>query len=137
MSAEIQPLMALLQRGSKNPQYEAVAEANYAWLAYCVGNKKDAQQHAQTAVEIWGSLASTYPAQWTALIILFALAEEDENIEDAFTFGRSMLTPSHQRLRVDVESALLSTLEVDLANRALFLRLCRDAVEKAKVAGYL
>lgn len=137
VAAELQPLMALLQKGSKSPQYEAVAEANYAWLAYCVGNNKDAHQHAHTAVEIWRSLASTYPAQWTALIVLFALAVEDENIEDAFAFARTLLTPSHQRLRVDVESALLSTLEVDLANRALFLRLCRDAVEKAKEAGYL
>jgi DNA-binding SARP family transcriptional activator len=135
--AEIQLLMALLQKVSKSPQYEAVAEANYAWLAYCEGNKKDAQQHAQTAVEIWRSLASTYPAQWTALIVLFALAVEAENIEDAFAFVGSLLTSSHQRLRVDVESALLSTLEVDLANKALFLHNCRVAVEKAKVAGYL
>ncbi len=137
MSAEIKPLMALLQKGSKSPQYEAVTEANYAWLAYCVGNKKDAHQHAQTAVEIWRSLAITYPAQWAALIVLFALSVEENNMDDAFVYAKYLLDPSLQRLRPEVESALLSALEINSVDREPFLHRCREAVEKAKAVGYL
>jgi BMFP domain-containing protein YqiC len=71
------------------------------------------------------------------LIILFGLAVEKQQVENALGYIQSILAPSQQRLRLDVEAAFRAMLEVDPANHDLVIRLGREAVEKAKEAGYL
>ena len=135
--ADTQALMGLLQKLSRNPEYNGVVEANLAWLAYCEGNLNDALHRAQTANEIWQSLTSPYPMQWVGLIVLLALAVEAKKMDEVLIYARSLLHPIQQSLEPDVESALLSTLEADPVDRELVLRLCHTAVEVAKQDGYL
>lgn len=135
--ADTQVLMTLLQKLSKNPEYEGVSEGNLAWLAYRAGNRRAARQHAQSAHEIWKSLTTKYPVQWGALIILFALAVEENNVEASSQYAGDLLAPALQRLNPLMESALLAALEVDLVDRELALRRFKNALEAAKETGYL
>jgi len=132
-----QALLDLLKQVGKNPEYQGISEANRAWLAYREGSMENANKHAQAAYKIWQSQPIVYPVQWAGLIILFALAFDAQRVESALGYAQAMLAPSQQRLRLDVEAALRSTLEADPTNRDLVVRLSRVAVGKAKEAGYL
>lgn len=134
---DTQALMTLLQKVSRNPQYEAVVEAHHAWLAYHEGKKDVARLHARTAIETWDSLTSNYPGQWVALSILLALAVEEGNATDASAYAQALLHPSLQRLRVEVESSLFAALHSDSVDTESTLSLFRAAMEKLKEAGYL
>jgi len=134
---DTQALLDMLQKVGKNPEYKGIAEANLAWLAYHEYRKKDALQHAQTACELWRAQPTVYSVQWGGVIILFALAVENGQVESALEHTRAVLAPSQQRLRLDVEAALLAVLETDPTDKELSLRLCREAVDVAKKAGYL
>ena len=135
--ADTQALTALLQTVSKNPQYEAVVEAQYAWLAYHEGKMDAARLHARTAIETWNSLTSNYPGQWVALSILLALSVEEGDAEEAAAYARALLHPSLQRLSVEVESSLFNALQTDPADTEPALASFREAVEKVREAGYL
>ena len=62
---------------------------------------------------------------------------QEENTDEAFACARAMLAPPEWKLTLEVESALLSALEAEPADKDLSLRLCREAVEIAQKAGYL
>jgi DNA-binding SARP family transcriptional activator/tetratricopeptide (TPR) repeat protein len=127
----------LLLTISDNPVYRGVAHANYAWLAYDEGKFEQAQQSAQAALELWRSLENPYAMHWMALIILLAINVRQEKLGEAIACIKTMLTPPQMKLTLEVETALLSILEVDPSNPSLIFNLCREAVEKAMEAGYL
>ncbi len=114
-----------------------MVNANRAWLSFQLGDLEHARAQAQSALEIWQGLENPYPLHSLALFLLFAIAVQEENPDEAFACAQAMLTPPEWKLTLDVESALLAALEADPGDRALCLRLCMDVVEVAKKAGYL
>lgn len=126
-----------LGQASNNPAYRGVVDANRAWLAYQSGDFESTRNLAQSALEIWKKLENPYPLHSLAFFLLFALAVQDGNTEEARACATAMLAPPEWKLTLEVESAILAALEVDLADKDLFLTRCRDAVAKAKEAGYL
>ena len=126
-----------LKTVSDNPAYRGVISANRAWLAYLAGDFKQACQLAQSALDIWVPLKNPYPFYCLALFVIFAIAIQDENMDETLACAQAMLAPPQWKLTLEVESALQAVLEADPANRALILRLGHQAVEVAKQAGYL
>ncbi len=126
-----------LEQASQNPAYRGVVHANRAWLEYQDGDFNSARKLAQSALEIWKKLENPYPLHSLALFLLFALAVQGENTDQAFACAQAMLAPPQWKLTFEVESALLAALESGSADKTPPLRLCREAVEVAKKAGYL
>lgn len=126
-----------LDQASHNPAYRGVVYANRGWLAFQSGDLETAWQLAQSALEVWKKLENPYPLHSLALFLLFAIAIQEENIDEAFACAQAMLAPPEWKLTLEVEATLLAALEVDPSNKELFLARCRDAVAKAKEAGYL
>ncbi len=126
-----------LGQASNNPAYRGVVDANRAWLAYQDGDFDETRKLAQSALKIWKTLENPYPLHSLARFLLFALAVQDKNMDEARACAQAMLAPPEWKLTLEVESALLAALEVDPADIDLFLTRCRDAVAKAKEAGYL
>ncbi len=127
----------LLHTISDNPVYRGVAHANHAWLAYMEGKPDQARQSAQAALELWHSLGNPYAMHWMAQFILLAVNLREEKLEEAIACIKAMLMTPQMRFAPEVETTLLSILEVDPSNPDLIFSLGRDAVEKAQVAGYL
>jgi tetratricopeptide (TPR) repeat protein len=126
-----------LEKASHNPAYRGVVHANRAWLAYQDGDFHSAQKLAQSALKVWQKLENPYPLHSLASFLIFALAVQEQNMDEAFTCAHAMLAPPEWKLTLKVESALLATLEANPADKDLSLRLCREVVELAKAAGYL
>ncbi|MEO7839631.1 MAG: BTAD domain-containing putative transcriptional regulator [Anaerolineales bacterium] len=134
---DTQLLEEQLRQVSQHPVYLGVVDANRAWLAYFEGGLNQARQFAQSALEIWQALENPYPFHSLALFMIFAIAVQEENMEEAFACAHDMLAPPQWRLTPDVESALLAAMEVDPLNKKLALSRFRKTVEKAKAVGYL
>lgn len=126
-----------LRQVTDNPSYRGIVAANRAWLAWLAGETSQARDFARAAVEIWASLTNPYPVQWTALTVLFAIAVQAENADEALIHARALLDVRQWRLTPEVEAALLAALEPAASAPHLFLSHCRVALEKAKEAGYL
>jgi DNA-binding SARP family transcriptional activator len=137
VSADTDLLEQQLEQASHNPAYRGVVHANKAWLAYQSGELENTRQLAQSALVVWQRLENPYPLHSLALFLLFAIAVQEENTDEAFVCARAMLAPPQWRLTLEVESALHAALEVDPVDKDLSLHLCREAAEKAKQAGYL
>lgn len=126
-----------LGQASNNPAYRGVVDTNRAWLAYQSRDFDSAKKLAQSALDVWNTLENPYPLHSLARFLLFALAVQDENTDEALACAQAMLAPPEWKLTLEVESALLAALEAGPAGRDLSLRLSREAVEVAKKAGYL
>jgi tetratricopeptide (TPR) repeat protein len=137
VSADTNLLEQHLEQASHNPAYRGVVQANHAWLAYQSDELENARHLARSALDVWQNLENPYPLHSLALFLLFAIAIREEKTDEAFTCARAMLAPPQWKLTLEVESALLAALEADPADRESSLRLCREAAEKAKQAGYL
>jgi tetratricopeptide (TPR) repeat protein len=137
VSADTNLLEQHLEQASHNPAYRGVVQANRAWLAYQSDELENARHLARSALDVWQNLENPYPLHSLALFLLFAIAIREEKMDEAFTCARAMLAPPEWKLTLEVESALLSALEADPADKDLSLRLCREAVDLAKAAGYL
>jgi tetratricopeptide (TPR) repeat protein len=126
-----------LHQVSHNPAYRGVVHANRAWLAYQEGDLDQARRFAQSALDIWTSLENPYILYFLALFVLFAIAVQEENTDEALACAQAMLAPPQWRLTSEVESTLHSTLEAGSKNKRQFLDQCKKTIDAAKQAGYL
>jgi DNA-binding SARP family transcriptional activator/predicted ATPase len=126
-----------LHKVSDNPNYRAIVAANKAWLAYLNDEIEQAQTLAHSALEIWREHQIEYPMQWSALFVLLAIAEREEKADEALSYVQDLLVPAQQKLPPELESALLSALEAEPADKDLILSRCGAALKKAKETGYL
>jgi eukaryotic-like serine/threonine-protein kinase len=126
-----------LHKVSDNPDYRGIAAANKGWLAYLNEQIEQAQTLAHSALEIWREHHIEYAMQWSALFVLLAIAEKEEKADEALSYVQNLLVPAQQKLPPELESALLSVLEADLANPDLILSRCGAALKKARETGYL
>jgi len=133
--ADTDALEQHLNQVSHNPAYRGVVYANRAWLAFQNGEYDSVRNQANSALEFWKN--NPYPFLFVALFLLFAMAVQDETIDEAFAYVQAMLAPPQMKFTPEVESALLAVFEADSTDKDLFLLRCREAADVAKKAGYL
>jgi hypothetical protein len=120
------------------PEYEAMAIANRAWVAWRSGDEAKAAADAQAALQMWEGLPVRYPFEWMALWPLVAIALAAQRIEPAAEYARRMLPPQQQPLlepaRTLVEEAVRAW---DAGQPAETEELLHRAIRAASDLGYL
>jgi eukaryotic-like serine/threonine-protein kinase len=123
-------------REASLPEYEAMAIANRAWVAWRSGEMDEAAADAQAALRMWRGLPVRYWFDWTALWPLAAMALTSGRVDEAIEHARGMLAPPqqplHEAVRTVVEAAVQARDEGRQAGELL-----RAAIEAAREHGYL
>ena len=91
-------------REASLPEYQAMAMANRAWVAWRCGDEEAATADARAALSMWEGLPVRYFFDWMALWPLLAIALAAGRIEEAAQCARGMLPPPQQRLQEPLRS---------------------------------
>lgn len=75
------------------PEYEAMAIANRAWVAWRCGDEEKAATDAHAALDMWEKLPVRYFYDWMGLWPLVAMALASGRVEEAVEHARAMLPP--------------------------------------------
>jgi class 3 adenylate cyclase/tetratricopeptide (TPR) repeat protein len=119
-------------------EYEAMAIASRAWVAWRSGEEETAVTDAQAALEKWGKLPLGYFFDWMALWPLLAKALVSRNIEEAAEYARRMLSPPQQTLREPVRGLVDAAVHAwDSCQAGETEELLCRAVQEADDLGYL
>lgn len=130
------PRLAAAGQTAGSPFYQAVFQANTAWLHYRRGHLLVAQAEAQAARTTW--VNSPYPFQWLAQWIALAVALEQGTLADAVEAARALLDPRQQQLPDDVAQLLdLAVKALQSSADATAQAHLRRAVQLALGYGYL
>ena len=125
-------------REASLPEYEAMAIANRAWVAWHSGDEEASAADAQAALEKWEKLPVRYIFDWMALWPLLAMALVSQRIEQAAEYARQMLSPAQQALREPARTLVDSAVHAwDNGQPAETEELLRRAVRAAGDLGYL
>jgi len=125
-------------REASLPEYEAIAIANRAWVAWRSGEEQKATTDAQAALEMWGGLPVRYFYDWMALWPLVAMALASGKVEEAAEHARGMLPPPQQLLQEPVRTLVNKAISAwDARQAAETEELLRRAVSAAGDLGYL
>jgi DNA-binding SARP family transcriptional activator/Tfp pilus assembly protein PilF len=88
-------------------EYVAMARATLAWAAWVELRRDEAESEARAAVEAFAAAPfASYPWEWTARMVLLALAVERGRVDDARVQARAMLDLRQQPLPRDLARAL-------------------------------
>ncbi|MFL5801098.1 MAG: ATP-binding protein, partial [Roseiflexaceae bacterium] len=79
-------------------EYLGTANANLAWVAWRAGDLAVTQEHGRAALELWRQASLAYPFQWVALWPLIGVALAQDQLSEAISYARALLTPVQQRL---------------------------------------
>ena len=115
-------------REASLPEYEAMAIANRAWVAWRTGEEEKAATDALAALEIWEGLPVRYCLDWMALWPLLVLALASQRIEQAIEYARGMLPPPQQLLQEPVRTMVDSAVYAWDAGRATLGRFAGHEV---------
>ncbi len=120
------------------PEYEAMAMATAAWIAYRRADEDTVHQEGTRALEIWAALPNRYPTYWMCCLPLLAVAVAHGQLEEGCRLAALMLDALQQPLPPEVDSALRAALKDASAGRSeqLFLHL-QQSVVRARSSGYL
>jgi class 3 adenylate cyclase/tetratricopeptide (TPR) repeat protein len=125
-------------REASLPEYEAMAIANRAWVAWRNGEEQKAATDAQTALGMWDGLPVRYFYDWMALWPLIAMALASGKVEEAVEHSRGMLPPPQQLLQEPVRTLVNKAISAwDASQAAETEELLRHAVSAADDLGYL
>ena len=125
-------------REASLPEYEAMAIASRAWVAWRSGEEAKAATDAQAALDIWAGLPVRYFYDWMALWPLLAMALASGRVEEAVEHARGMLPPPQQLLQEPVRTLVESAVHTwDAGQPAEAEELLRSAVRAAGDRGYL
>ena len=125
-------------REASLPEYEAMAIANRAWVAWRSGEEQKAATDAQAALGMWGGLPVRYFYDWMALWPLVAMALASGKVEEAVEHARGMLPPPQQLLQEPVRTLVNKAISAwDARQAAETEELLRRAVSAAGDLGYL
>jgi class 3 adenylate cyclase/tetratricopeptide (TPR) repeat protein len=125
-------------RAASLAEYEAMAIANGAWVAWRAGNQEQAAMDAHAALRIWEGLPVRYFFDWMALWPLLAMALASERIEEAVSYARGMLAPRQQQLQEPVPTLLEDAVHAwEAGQPARAGESLRRAVSAAGDLGYL
>jgi class 3 adenylate cyclase/tetratricopeptide (TPR) repeat protein len=125
-------------REASLPEYEAMAIANRAWVAWRAGNQEQAATDAQAALRMWEELPVRYLFDWMALWPLLAMALASQRTEEAVNYARGMLAPRQQQLQEPVPTLLEDAVHAwEAGQPAEAEESLRRAVSAAGDLGYL
>ena len=125
-------------REASLPEYEAMALANRAWVAWRSGEEGKAVTDAQAALDMWEGLPVRYFYDWMALWPLLAMALASGRLEEAVAYARRMLPPPQQLLQEPVRALVENAVHAwDSRRRAETEDLLLSAVRAAGDLGYL
>jgi class 3 adenylate cyclase/tetratricopeptide (TPR) repeat protein len=125
-------------REASLPEYEAMAIANRAWVAWRSGEREQAAADAQDALERWEELPVRYFFDWMALWPLLAIALGSGQIAQAAEHARGMLRPPQQLLLEPVRTLIEHAVrQWDAGQPAETEELLGQAVRAAGYLGYL
>ena len=125
-------------REASLPEYEAMAIANRAWVAWRSGDEEMAAADAQAALDMWVGLPTRYMFDWMALWPLVAIALASQQIEQAAEYARGILTPPQQLLQEPARTLAEDAVRArDTGQLAQAEELLRRAVRAAGDLGYL
>jgi hypothetical protein len=120
------------------PEYEAMAIANRAWVAWRSGEEEAAVTDAQAALEKWEKLPVRYVFDWMALWPLLAMGLASQRMAQAAEYARRMLPPPQQLLQEPVRTLVDSAVHAwDNGQAAETEELLRRAIRAAGGLGYL
>jgi hypothetical protein len=120
------------------PEYEAMAIANRAWLAWRSGDEEKAAADAQAALRIWEEVPFRYVFDWMALWPLVAIALAAQRVEQAAEYARGMLPPPQQSLPEPARTLIEDAVRAwDAGQPAGTEELLHRAVRAAADLGYL
>jgi class 3 adenylate cyclase/tetratricopeptide (TPR) repeat protein len=125
-------------REASLPEYEAMALASRAWVAWRSGDEEQAATDALTALEMWQRLPVRYFFDWMALWPLLAMALASQRIEQAVEYARGMLPPPQQLLQEPARTMTDKAVHAwDAGRPGESEELLRQAVRAAGDLGYL
>jgi tetratricopeptide (TPR) repeat protein len=125
-------------REASLPEYEAMAIANRAWVAWHSGDQEKAATDAQTALRIWQELPVRYFFDWMALWPLIGIALAARRVEQAAEYARGMLPISQQSLQEPAGTLVGDAVRAwDAGHPAETEELLHRAVRAADDLGYL
>jgi class 3 adenylate cyclase/tetratricopeptide (TPR) repeat protein len=125
-------------REASLPEYEAMAIASRAWVAWRSGDEEQAATDAQAALRIWEGLPVRYLFDWMALWPLLAMALAARRIEKAAGYARGMLPPPQQLLQEPAQTLIENAVHAwDAGQPTETAELLHRAVRAAGNLGYL
>jgi class 3 adenylate cyclase/tetratricopeptide (TPR) repeat protein len=125
-------------REASLPEYEAMAIANRAWVAWRSGDEETAVTDAQTALRMWEELPVRYIFDWMALWPLVAVALAAHQVEQAAEYARAMLPAPQQSLQEPVRTLVEDAVHAwDAGHPAETEELLHRAARAAGDLGYL
>jgi class 3 adenylate cyclase/tetratricopeptide (TPR) repeat protein len=125
-------------REASLPEYEAMAIANRAWVAWRTGKQEEAATDAQAALRMWEGLPVRYFFDWMARWPLLAMSLASQRTEEAVNDARGMLAPRQQQLQEPVPTLLGDAVRAWEAGQAAEAgESLRRAVSAAEDLGYL
>jgi class 3 adenylate cyclase/DNA-binding XRE family transcriptional regulator/tetratricopeptide (TPR) repeat protein len=125
-------------REASLPEYEAMAIANRAWVAWRSGELETSAADARAALEEWERLPVRYPFDWMASWPLLAMALASQRVSEAEAYARRMLPPPQQPLQEPARTLVERAVHAwENGKPAETEELLRRAVQAAPDLGYL
>jgi class 3 adenylate cyclase/tetratricopeptide (TPR) repeat protein len=125
-------------RETSLPEYEAMAIANRAWVAWRSGEEEKAATDARAALDMWEGLPVRYFYDWMALWPLLAMALASGSAGEAAEYARKMLPPPQQLLQEPVRTLVENAVHMwDTRQPLESEELLHRAVLTASDLGYL
>jgi class 3 adenylate cyclase/DNA-binding XRE family transcriptional regulator/tetratricopeptide (TPR) repeat protein len=120
------------------PEYEAMAIANRAWVAWRTGHQDEAAADARAALDMWLALPVRYFYDWMALWPLVAMALTAGRVGEAIEHARGMLPPPQQLLQEPLRTLVADAVQAQDERRTTESeQLLRLAIDTADELGYL
>jgi hypothetical protein len=125
-------------RAASLPEYEAMAIANRAWVAWRSGDEETAARDAQAALQMWQGLPVRYFYDWMALWPLVSMALTSGHVDKAVRYARGMLPSPQQLLREPLPTMIEDAVRASDSGQPDEAEdmLCR-ATRAARDLGYL
>jgi hypothetical protein len=125
-------------REASLPEYEAIAMANRAWVAWRSGEERAVAADARRALDMWEGLPVRCWYDWMVLWPLAAMAPASGRTDEAIEHARAMLPPPQQALREPVRTLLADAVRAwDEGRAADAEQLLRRSMDAAGELDYL
>ena len=136
-SGLVQPVHEAAVEGEL-PEYDAMAAATSAWVAWRGGDDTTVRQEGPRALDLWGSLPNRYPIDWLACFPLLAVATKDRNLADGSRWAQLMLTEQQQQLPDAIAKPLREgVVAAEQGDAAVAIADFEVGLSRAKEQGYL
>ena len=120
------------------PEYEAMASATAAWVAYRRREQETVRQEALHALEVWAVLPNRYPLDWMSCFPLLGVAVRQRDGAQARRWTEMMLMEPQQPLPHQLATPLGKALDAVLEGRTdAAMTHFAEGLARAVELGYL